>query len=222
MKRLLKHILKYIFFKVKCSDNLTFPFNCDIGRNSEFEGMNKIYPHTSFSGILGFGSYIASYCELNAKIGRFCNIAPYVRCNPGIHPIGSPYVATSPCFFSLLKQNGNTFAEYQMFNEFAYTKDGYGVEIGNDVWICENVFINGGRKIGDGAIVLAGAVVTKDIPPYAIVGGVPAKILRYRYDEDTIKLLMKIKWWNNSVEWFKTNWKLLNDIEKLKEYYNAQ
>lgn len=225
MMRFLKHILKYIFFKIKYSGKLIFTFSCNISKDSEFEGMNKIYPCTSFRGFLGFGSYIASHCELNAKIGRFCSIAPYVRCNVGIHPTTYPYVSTAPCFYSLNKnksQNGKTFATSQMFKEFAYTENGFGVEIGNDVWLCENIFLNGGVKIGDGAVVLAGAVVTKDIPPYAIVGGVPAKILRYRYDEDSIKFLIKIKWWNNSTEWFKSNWELLNDIVKLKAYYDAK
>ena len=225
MKRFIQHIVKYIVFKIKYSGKLIFTFSCNISKDSEFEGMNKIYPCTSFRGFLGFGSYIASHCELNAKIGRFCSIAPYVRCNVGIHPTTYPYVSTAPCFYSLNKnksQNGMTFATSQMFKEFAYTENGFGVEIGNDVWICENVFINGGIKISDGAVVLAGAVVTKDIPPYAIVGGVPAKILKYRYDEDTINFLLKIKWWNNSIEWFKTNWELLCDIEKLKTYYDAK
>lgn len=83
----------------------------------------------------------------------------------------------------------------------------------------QDVFICGGVEISDGAIVLAGAVVTKDVPPYAIVGGVPAKVIRFRYDEETIQFLLHIKWWNNDIEWFKKNWRLLNDINKLKEYY---
>lgn len=218
---LLKRIAKYIYLNFKWKGKVRFSLSDIIFKQSSFEGMNKIYPHTSFSGILGLGSYIADHCELNAKVGRFCSIAPYVRCNPGIHPTTYPYVSTAPCFFSLNKQNGKTFATSQIFNEFAYTENGYGVEIGNDVWICENVFINGGSKIGDGAVILAGAVVTKDIPPYAIVGGVPARILKYRYDEDVINFLLEIKWWNNSVEWFKSNWELLNDVDKLKAYYNS-
>ena len=78
----------------------------------------------------------------------------------------------------------------------------------------------GGVHIADGAVVLAGAVVTKDVPPYAIVGGVPAKIIRYRYDEETISFLLQAQWWNNTEDWFKENWKLLTDIDKLKAYYN--
>ena len=71
----------------------------------------------------------------------------------------------------------------------------------------------------NGAIVLAGAVVTKDVPPYAIVGGIPAKVMKYRYDKETIAFLLSIKWWNNSLEWFKEHWELLTDIDKLKNYY---
>ena len=80
--------------------------------------------------------------------------------------------------------------------------------------------IIGGVHIADGAVVLAGAVVTKNVPPYAIVGGVPAKIIRYRYDEETISFLLQAQWWNNTEDWFKENWKLLTDIDKLKAYYN--
>ena len=68
--------------------------------------------------------------------------------------------------------------------------------IGNDVWIGQGAFIKGGVTIGDGAIVAAHAVVVKDVPPYAVVGGVPARVIKYRFDEDAIKDLLEIKWWN--------------------------
>ena len=67
----------------------------------------------------------------------------------------------------------------------------------------------------------ANAVVTKDVPPYAIVGGVPAKVIGYRYDDETIQFLQKTKWWNNQPVWFEKNWRLLNDIDKLKEYFRC-
>ena len=69
------------------------------------------------------------------------------------------------------------------------------VEIGNDVWIGEGVFIVDGIKIGDGVIVGAHSVVTHDVPPYAIVAGTPARILRYRFDPDEIKILLETQWW---------------------------
>ena len=74
------------------------------------------------------------------------------------------------------------------------------LEIGNDVWIAANVVITEGLKIGDGAVIGAGAVVTHDIPPYAIVGGVPAKVIRYRFTKEMIDELLKIKWWDFTEE----------------------
>ena len=108
-----------------------------------------------------------------------------------------------------------------MFEElkFAVPEKQLDIEIGNDVWIGERAMIIGGVHIADGSVVQAGAVVSKDVPPYAIVGGVPAKVIGYRYDEETIDFLLKVKWWNNSYEWFKENWRLLSDINELKKYY---
>lgn len=189
--------------------------------------MCQIHPHSSFHGSLGMGSYVEAYTSLNARVGRFTSIAPYVRCNAGAHAYQAPFATTSPCFFSLnLRkfQCGSTFASEQLFEEqrLIDLESKIAVEIGNDVWIGEGAFLVGGITIGDGAMVLAHAVVTKDVPPYAIVGGVPAKVLRYRYDKETIEFLLKVKWWNNSIGWFKQNWRLLSDIEKLKEYYQLQ
>lgn len=218
----MKQLLKRWVLRLKWRGKLQLEQGCDIALQAQFEGMNKIYSHSSFGGILGYGSYIGHHSSLTAKIGRFCSISNHVICNAGIHPFQAPFATTSPCFFSLRKQNGATFATQQMLNEIKTTDNegAFDCEIGNDVWICEGAFINGGIHIADGAVVLARAVVTKDVPPYAIVGGVPAKIIGYRYDEATIKWLLNVQWWNNPIAWFRAHWSLLCDIDKLKAYYD--
>ena len=218
----IKQLLKRWVLRLKWRGKLQLEQGCNIALQAQFEGMNKIYSYSSFGGILGYGSYIGHHSSLTAKIGRFCSISNHVICNAGIHPFQAPFATTSPCFFSLRKQNGATFATQQMLNEIKTTDNegAFDCEIGNDVWICEGVFINGGIHIADGAVVLAHAVVTKDVPPYAIVGGVPAKIIGYRYDEATIKWLLNVQWWNNPIAWFRAHWSLLCDIDKLKAYYN--
>lgn len=219
----IKILIKYLLTKYKYRSILKIQYCAYASRMSTFEQMTQLHADVSFHGHLGMGSYIGKRSVLSANIGRFCSISNDVVCNPGTHPYTIPFVSTSPCFFSLNpthSQCGSTFAKDNLFDEFRFIdkEKRIAVEIGNDVWIGERVILVGGIHIGDGAMVLAGAVVTKDIPPYAIVGGVPAKIIRYRYDEETIKWLLEIKWWNNTIEWFEENWKLLTDIEKLKEY----
>ena len=92
------------------------------------------------------------------------------------------------------------------------------VKIGNDVWIGRGAFIKGGVTIGDGAVIAAHAVVTKDVPPYAIVCGVPAKIIKYRFDCETIKELLDLKWWNYDLADFgELNWEdVKSSISKIR------
>ena len=201
--------------------------SCSISTSTELEGMNRIYRNTTFHGRIGLGSYIGSNSYLSADIGRFTSIASFVRCNSGRHPMVAPFVSTSPCFYSLNKnkeQCGITFAQHQMFDEIVCydEKRKISVKIGNDCWIGEGVFLVGGIVVNDGAVVLAHAVVTKDVPPYAIVGGVPAKIIKYRYDEDTIAFLKKTAWWNLPVSWLKDNWSLLCNIDEFKSNWNLE
>ncbi len=189
--------------------------SCIIGKNSQFEGCNKVGEHAQFSGKMGYGSYIGKYSAFHGTVGRFSSISRYVTSNNGMHPSTNPYATTCPMFYSTSKQNGHTFANKQLFNEFKPEPT-----IGNDCWIGQNVFIAGGVSIGDGAIIYAGAVVTKDIPPYAIAAGVPASVIKYRYDEETIEFLLKLKWWDLPVEWLKDNWALLCNIEELKKQFS--
>jgi len=89
--------------------------------------------------------------------------------------------------------------------------------IGNDVWIASGAVITRGVTVGDGAVIGANAVVTTDIPPYAIVGGVPAKVIKYRFPPDTIASLLKLKWWNWDIEDIKKHYHLLSKEPKNEE-----
>ena len=189
-----------------------FNRTADIDPVSSFEGGNSIGPHCSFKGSMRFGSYIAGYSYIHANIGRFSSIGVDVRTANGTHPFTTPYATTSPVFFSTKKQAMRTFTPVQRFDE-----DLPPVEIGNDCWIGDKVEIVGGRKIGDGAVVLSCAMVTKDVPPYAIVGGVPARVIKYRYDPETSEFLTNSRWWDKPLDWLEENSEALCNIEKLKD-----
>lgn len=214
MFRFVKRIIKYIYHKFNHGRCVSFDFSTVIGIHSTFEGCNKIYPHCVFVGDMGMGTYIAEYSRIEGKIGRFTSIGPYCQVVIGMHPYTYPFVSTSPMFFSLAKQTGYTFAKKQCFQEFKYAEGKYPVVIGNDCWIGQRVSIISGVTIHDGAVILAGAMVTKDVPLYAIVGGVPAEVLKYRYDKQTISRLLEMKWWNREREWLNENWEKFNDISE--------
>ncbi len=209
----IKVVFYFIKLKIIYKGKVSFIFGTRIKNGSYFEGCNTLGEKSVFAGKMGYGSYLSSRCKIEGKIGRYTSIAPDVVCSRGVHPYRSPYVATSPMFYSTNRITGDTYAKKNTFNDW---KD--EIEIGNDVWIGERAFLTGNIKIGDGAVVYSCAVVTKDVPPYAIVAGVPAKIIGYRYDQTTIDFLLKFQWWNKSPEWLRKHWMLLNDIEQLKKY----
>ncbi len=222
----LRKPLLYLYHKIHNRKLVKFWYSSDFSYRCRFEGMNMIGPRTIFNGTLGYGSFVGGGSFLSAEVGRFTSIGPGCRYINATHAYKEPFATTCPLFFSLHGQtpDGLTFAKKQMTDEFRYyDKERELVNrIGNDCWLGTNVTLIGGVEIADGAVVLANATVTKDIPPYAIVGGVPAKIIGYRYDEETIRFLQKIQWWDNDEEWFKEHWELLCDIENLKEYYKHQ
>lgn len=161
---------------------------------------------------LGNYSYIgAESVVINANIGRFCSVAEQARINLGKHPVGES-VSTHPNFYLPNRNGGISFVtEHFYANEFS------PVKVGNDVWIGFRAIIMGGVTIGDGAVVAASAVVTKDVPDYAIVAGVPARIVGYRFDEATIAKIKQSKWWENDEEWFLKHSEVMRDIEKFLE-----
>lgn len=173
----------------------------------------KVYqPYNIANTTIGKGTYIAANsCISMTTIGRYCSIGPNLVCGYGIHPING--ISTSPCFYSSKKQNGMSFCNEDKIEERK------PVIIGNDVFIGMNVSILDGVSIGDGAIIGAGAVVNKDIPPYAIAIGVPAKVIKYRFDEKSISQLLKIKWWDWDDEKLQNIEKLFFDINKFIKKY---
>ena len=176
--KIIKRLIKYCILKIRLRNKVVFSFSVNIALSSKFEGMNKLHEHSSFCGKMGFGSYLGPNSYVVGNIGRFTSIAPFVRCNSGVHPYKLPYVTTSPSFYSLNlnhSQNGSTFAKQQMFKEhmFVDNDNKWIVNIGHDCWIGEHVFMVGGVTVNNGAVVLAHAVVTKDVPPYVIMSGNP-------------------------------------------------
>lgn len=186
-----------------------------IGIHSVFEGCNNIGRETSFDGYMGYGSYIGEKASiLKTKIGRFCSIGNDVSTATGNHP-SSVFVSTYPGFFSIKHYNKPCYVKEQKFQEYIFIDDErrYCIVIGNDVWIGNRVLIIGGVTVGDGAIIAAGSVVTKNVAPYSIVCGVPAKELKKRFTEEQIEKLLEIKWWDKSPEWLMKNGNRFENVE---------
>lgn len=172
--------------------------NAHIRRDCVFEGNNYIDGKV-FASSFGYGSYVHKYSMLvNVKVGRFTSIGEFVNMKLYDHPV--EMVSTSPAFYrkdSTLR----SFVKENTFEDLKLDKEGFSIRIGSDVWIGSGASIVSGVTIGDGAVIAAGAVVTKDVEPYEIVGGVPAKRIRYRFDEEIREKLLKIRWWEKDPEW---------------------
>lgn len=152
-------------------------------RLSTFDGeMKRIGAYSYFRSDIRIASF--------ASIGRYCSVARGVRIGDENHHLD--WVSTHP-FVVNPRYTGASKEHFQYEKASTVVKP---TVIGHDVWIAQNAIILGGVNVGHGAVIGAGAVVTKDVPPYAVVGGVPAKIIKYRFPEPIRHKLLEIQWWN--------------------------
>jgi len=216
----MKDFLKRIFFRIKYYKlNVKIMPGVKMNFGNKFEGDNVIGNGTwLYSSSIGRATYIAGNSKINGtQIGRFCSIGENVRTCLGLHP-STGFVSTHPAFFSVKKQAGFTFVKKSIFEEHKYAdnaKNFYAI-IGNDVWIGNNVTIMDGITIGDGAIIAAGSIVTKNVEPYNIVAGIPARVIKKRFTDDQINFLQQEKWWNKDWMYLQKVSYLFKSIEDFK------
>lgn len=169
--------------------NFQVQTNFSVKKTVRIEAPCSILGQPGDLGSLGAYSYLQGngrYSHL--QVGRYSSVAPMLKAGFPEHPI--EWLGTSMHFYLDLPWAGQDSRGKRIpFNNIRNTV------IGNDVWIGVDVFLRTGVTIGDGAIVAAGSVVLKDVPPYAIVGGVPAKIIRMRFPDALIERLQSVRWW---------------------------
>jgi len=179
--------------------------SASLSKNVKLEkGVTLEYGSHVMAELIGRYSYINKYCliEKNTTIGRFCSVAYNAKIGLGGHP--TDWVSTHAFAYDPKYGFVKESRKFQPENKKQTV-------IGNDVWIGTNAIILQGVKIGDGAIIGANSLVTTDVEPYAIMIGNPAKLHRYRFDEKTIKQLVELKWWDQSINEIKMNIDLFKD-----------
>ncbi|WP_081979712.1 CatB-related O-acetyltransferase [Pseudooceanicola atlanticus] len=198
------------------NSELTKDSSIQIGETISFSKNVELFPYTTFQygGATLFDMGVYSYSRSclggdsgrsnlqNVKIGRYCSIADNVRIFQADHDLQkfstSTYLYAMPSFRRegyIVKQRTKERSKSIKLSRMSQNTSP-PVIIGNDVWIGSHVALRPGIEIGDGACIATGSVVTKNVPPYAVVGGVPAKVIKYRFDKQIVDELLDIKWWN--------------------------
>jgi acetyltransferase-like isoleucine patch superfamily enzyme len=220
MLRCFYHRLMNRRFSIKSNSKISKNSICS---KAFFEGANRIGDLTDIShSIIGYASYIGSECLLvNSILGKYCSIGHRVKVLIGSHPVD--FVSTHPAFYDPFYYSGNEFhyVEKKIYKDVDFENGEYYLSIGNDVWIGSDVRILSGLKIGDGAIIAAGAIVVKDVNPYEVVGGVPAKKIKERFSVEEKKFLMNLRWWDKDEIWIRRNARYFDDINKLISIQNS-
>lgn len=181
--------------------------------NSQIDKTAKIYSGTEFyDSSIGRYSYVGYDSEVHScDIGSFCSIANGFVAGGSKHPLD--WVSTSPVFYNAGGGTGFHLGDLKI-------EPLRRTSIGHDVWIGNRVTIMQGVTVGTGAVIGAGAIVTKDIPPYAVAAGCPAKVIKYRFDTATIEKLLKSEWWKLDDATLKAKSGLIsNPVEFLKDLY---
>ena len=189
----------YNIYTIPRKDNVSRFKNDERFQVSDFAQIEQysMFFKGNFFHTMGAFSSSNSQLPINTIVGRYSSIAHNVQRMSGSHPINRFTTSMLTYDSKVCAFNDYLMGENASINHIAHgLPNASPVVVGNDVWIGQDVtFSTSGITIGDGAIIAAGALVTKDVPPYAIVGGVPAKVLKYRFPEKTIEALLNLKWW---------------------------
>lgn len=193
---------------VRAHPHVNFHPGVAVGVGCQFGRYVTVYRDAVLArSAVGDYSYIGGGSTLkHCRLGRFCSVGKGVQIGLGLHP--THMISTYPGFYSGTASGAKQFAAHPAF------VDSQPVTIGNDVWIGNNALIVDGIEIGDGAVIAAGAVVTRSVPPYAIVGGVPAKTIRMRFSEEEVQLLMDFRWWDRDEAFLKEHGGLFSEADR--------
>lgn len=222
---MIKNIMVSLIHKWKNKNRCRFTKSSIINAECSFEGANFLDKNcVLLSSDLGYGSYLGNNSKIiKTKVGRYVCIGPNVEIISGQHPTRK-FVSIHPIFYSVKKQVGFSFVKKQLFQEeiFLDKENKYHVILENDIWIGNGAKIMEGVRIHNGAIIAAGSVVTRDVEPYSIVGGIPARLIRYRFEQNDINYLQNLEWWNKDKNWLEEHAILFEDINKLKDFINKR